>query len=334
MRFWPAWPSVQKPYGIKVLPSRRRRFIGGGILQERTLLKKGNETRLGVLLVFPALAALAVFNYYPIIQTLIYSFFDLDLTTDWVNSPFAGLDNYRRVMSSGQFWYTLMFTVGFTIAVVALDLSLGMGLALATFFVPKRARGILRAIIIVPWAIPKVIQASMWRWMLNADVGPIADLFVRSGITSEPPLFLVNQFLAMGSVALAYTWKGASVAAFFLMGGLALVPREIIESARVDGAGPLRRFFSITLPVLMPTVYVALLYRTQDALRVFDVVYGLTGGGPGTATDTLSSYAYTEYFRYAQFGQGSTYAVVTFLLVAVIGVLYINRVRRNFNFRE
>jgi multiple sugar transport system permease protein len=285
-------------------------------------------------LVLPALLALAVFNYYPIIQTFIYTFFDLDLTTDWLNAPFSGLDNYRAVMGSGQFWYTFLFTIGFTVAVVALDLGLGMGLALATFHVPQRMRGILRAIIIIPWAIPKVIQASMWRWMLNADVGPIADLVVRAGLAEQPPLFLVNQFLAMGSVALAYTWKGASIAAFFFMGGLALVPREILESAKVDGAGPLRRFFAITLPILMPTVYVALLYRTQDALRVFDVVYGLTGGGPGTSTDTLSSFAYTEYFRYAQFGQGSTYAVVTFALVAIIGVFYIGRIRRNFNFRE
>lgn len=298
------------------------------------MFAKGSETRIGVVLVLPALLALVVFNYYPIIQTFIYTLFDLDLTTDWLNSPFVGLDNYRRVMQSGQFWYTLLFTVGFTVVVVTLDLSLGMGLALATFHVPKRMRGVLRAIIIVPWAIPKVIQASMWRWMLNADVGPIADLLVRVGLAEEPPLFLVNQFLAMGSVVLAYTWKGASIAAFFLMGGLALVPREVIESAKVDGARPIRRFFSITLPILMPTVYVALLYRTQDALRVFDVVYGLTGGGPGTATDTLSSFAYTEYFRYAQFGQGSTYAVVTFVLVAVVGVFYIGRVRRNFSFRD
>ncbi len=292
------------------------------------------ETRIGLVLVAPAVIGLVVLNYYPILQSALYSLFALDSSTDWLRARFIGLRNYRDVMQSDQFWYTLVFTVGFTVVAVALDISLGMLLALATFYVPRRVRGLLRAIIIVPWAIPKVIQASMWRWMLNSDVGPVGDIIVRLGIASEPPLFLVERVLAMGSVVVAYTWKGSSIAAFFLMGGLALIPREVIESAIVDGAGAVRRFFSVMLPVVMPTVYVALLYRSQDALRVFDVIYGLTGGGPGTATDTLSSFAYTAYFRYAQFGRASTYAVVTFLLVAVVGVFYIGRVRRTFSFRE
>ena len=291
------------------------------------------DTRIGVSLVIPALLGLAVFNYYPILQSAIYSVFDLDSTTDWLRARFVGLANYRTVIGSGQFYSTIGFTVGFTVAVVALDLTLGMLLALASFYVTKPLRGVLRAVIIVPWAIPQVIQAAMWRWMLNSDVGPIGDLAVRLGLAAEPPLFLVDQVLAIGSVLLAYTWKGASITAFFLMGGLALIPREVIESAKVDGARPLRRFVSITVPMLMPTIYVALLYRSQDALRVFDVIYGLTGGGPGTTTDTLSSFAYRSYFRFAQFGRGSTYAVVTFILVAIVGVLYIRRVRNNLNFR-
>lgn len=298
------------------------------------MIAKRLETRIGLAMVIPALVGLIVFNYYPIIQSFVYTFFDLEFTTDVRSAEFIGFRNYANVMGSGQFWGTVGFTVGFTIVVVILDLTLGMLLALATFYVPKGMRGALRAVIIIPWAIPKVIQAAMWRWMLNSDVGPIGDLLVRMGLVDEPPLFLVNQALAMGSVYLTYTWKGASVAAFFMMGGLALIPRDVMESAKVDGARAVRRFFSITLPMLLPTIYVALLYRSQDALRVFDVIYGLTGGGPGNTTETLSSFAYTSYFRYAQFGRGSTYAVVTFILVALVGVFYIGRVRRNFSFRE
>ncbi len=292
------------------------------------------ETRTGMVLVLPAVLGLVIFNYYPIVQSFVYSFFDLEFTTDWLNAPFIGFRNYAVVMASDQFWYTFLFTAGFTLVAVTLDLSLGMAFALATFYVPGKMRGLLRAIIIVPWAIPKVIQASMWRWMLNTDVGPIGDVLVRIGLVSEPPLFLMDRYLAMGSVVAAYTWKGASIAAFFLMGGLALIPREVTESAIVDGANAVRRFFSITLPIIMPTVFVALLYRSQDALRVFDVVYTLTGGGPGNSTDTLSSFAYNAYFRFAQFGRASTYAVVTFILVALVGTFYISRVRRNFSFRE
>lgn len=298
------------------------------------MIARRTETRIGLAMVIPAVLGLIIFNYYPIVQSFIYTLFDLDSTTDISRSEFTGFRNYIDVMGSGEFWGTFGFTVSFTVVVVILDLTLGMLLALATFYVPKKMRGLLRAIIIIPWAIPKVIQASMWRWMLNGDVGPIGDLLVRTGLVEQAPLFLVDRALAMGSVFLAYSWKGASVAAFFIMGGLALIPRDVMESATVDGARPLRRFFAITLPMLMPTIYVALLYRSQDALRVFDVIYGLTGGGPGNTTETLSSFAYTSYFRYAQFGRGSTYAVVTFVLVAAVGAFYIGRVRKNFSFRE
>lgn len=298
------------------------------------MIAKRAETRIGLAMVIPALIGLLIFNYYPIIQSFVYTLFDLDSTTNVAESEFVGIQNYVDVMGSGEFWGTFGFTISFTVVVVILDLTLGMLLALATFYVPKKMRGALRAVIIIPWAIPKVIQAAMWRWMLNGDVGPIGDLLVRSGLVDEAPLFLVDQWLAMGSVFVAYTWKGASVAAFFMMGGLALIPRDVMESAKVDGARALRRFFAITLPMLLPTIFVALLYRSQDALRVFDVIYGLTGGGPGNTTETLSSFAYTSYFRYAQFGRGSTYAVVTFVLVAAVGVFYIGRVRRNFSFRE
>lgn len=292
------------------------------------------DTRIGIALVLPAILGLMLFHYYPIVQSVIYTFFDLDSTTDWLTAPFVGFDNYGKVIRSGQFYSTFAFTVGFTVVVVLLDLTVGMLFALATFYVVRPLRGILRAIIIIPWAIPQIIQAAMWRWMLNGDAGPLGDLAVRLGLAEQPPLFLVDRVLAIGSVFLAYTWKGASIAAFFMMGGLALIPREVTESAKVDGANALRHFFAVTLPMLAPTLYVALLYRSQDALRVFDVIYGLTGGGPGTTTDTLSSFAYTSYFRFAQFGRGATYAVVTFVLVAVVSVFYIGRIRKTFNFKD
>jgi ABC-type sugar transport system permease subunit len=275
---------------------------------------------------------LIIFNYLPIFQSALFSLFDLEFTTNWRQADFVGLQNYVTVMQSDQFWYTFLFTLGFTVVAVTMDLTLGMLFALATFYVPRGMRGVLRSLIVVPWAVPKVIQASMWRWMLNSDVGPIGDILMRVGLVERPPLFLADPILAMSSVVFAYTWKGASIAAFFFMGGLALIPREVRESAIVDGAGAFRRFFSITLPMVIPTVFVALLYRSQDALRVFDVVYGLTGGGPGTSTDTLSSFAYQAYFRYAQFGRASTYAVVTFLLVATVGVAYISRIKERFSF--
>jgi ABC-type sugar transport system permease subunit len=292
------------------------------------------DSNIAVLLILPAALALLIFNYYPIAQTLIFSLFDLDHTTDWLNSPFVGLQNYREVIRSKQFWLSTRFTLGFTLVSVFLEFWIGLGLALLTFWVVPALRGILRAIIIIPWAIPQIIQASMWKWMFNTDVGLIGDILVRLGLVERPPLFLADPTLAMISIVMAYVWKGGAITAIFLMGGLALVPQDLHEAATIDGAGSWRRFWAITFPLIIPTVLVTLLFRTMDALRVFDLVVGLTGGGPGTTTETLSSFAYKFYFKFVQFGQGSAYAMVTFALVVTVSIIYISRVQANLSFRK
>ncbi len=292
------------------------------------------EVRTAWLMLIPAALALLIFNYYPIGQTFIFSLFNLDHTTDWLNAPFVGGQNYAAVLTSRQFWLSMRFTLGFTAVSVFLEFWIGLGLAVATFWVTPALRGSLRAIIIIPWVIPQIIQASMWKWMYNTDVGLIGDALVRLGLVDSPPLFLVTPGLAMVSITIAYVWKGSAITAIFLMGGLALVPSDLHEAATIDGAGTWRRFWAITFPLIMPTVLVTLLFRTMDALRVFDLVYGLTGGGPGASTETLSSFAYKFYFKFVQFGQGSAYAVVTFLLVVGVSIFYVRRVRHNFNFRD
>lgn len=293
-----------------------------------------NESTVALALLVPAAVALLIFNYYPILQTFIFSLYDLDHTTDWLNAPFVGLQNYLEVMQSKQFWQSTRFTLGFTVVSVFLEFWIGMGLAVATFWVIPALRGPLRAIIIIPWAIPQIIQAAMWKWMFNSDVGLIGDMLVKLGLVDSPPLFLVEPLLAMGSIVLAYVWKGSAITAIFLMGGLALVPHDLHEAATIDGAGAWRRFWAITLPLMTPTILVTLLFRTMDALRVFDLVYGLTGGGPGATTETLSSFAYKFYFKFVQFGQGSAYALVTFGLVVSISIYYVSRVQGKLRFRE
>ncbi len=280
----------------------------------------------------PALCALTLFYYYPFLQSALYSLFSLEYSTDWLQAPFIGLQNYRRVLSSPEFWQSLRFTILFTIGAVILDMSIGMLLAQATFWIHPMFRVILRTIIIIPWAIPRVIQASIWRWMLNSEVGVIGVLLVRFGITDSPPLFLGEPRLALLSIILAYVWKGASIAAVFLMAGLASVPKELQDAARIDGAGSVRRLFSITIPVMLPIIVIAVLFRTRDALRVFDVIIGLTGGGPGNATESLSTYAYRIYFDFNNYGIGSAYAVIIFIAVAVLSIVYIKRFLERFEF--
>jgi ABC-type sugar transport system permease subunit len=291
------------------------------------------EPTIALLFLAPAFLALALFLFYPIVQTAIYSLFDLEYSTRWREAPFVGLANYREVLGSREFWGSMRFTALFAVAAVTLEFVLGLGMALATFWVVRPLRGILRAIIILPWAIPAIIQASIWRWLFNSDVGLLGWLAVALGLADQPPLFLADPTLAVGSVILAYVWKGTSITAIFLMGGLAMVPQHLDDAAKMDGARAWMRLRRITLPLILPTILVTLLFRTLDALRVFDIVYGLTGGGPGTTTDTLSSFAYKYYFTFVQFGRGSAYAMITFLLVMALSLLYIRRITPHLRFR-
>jgi multiple sugar transport system permease protein len=298
------------------------------------LIKSLREPTIAVLFLIPAFLGLLLFLYYPIVQTFIYSFFRLDHSTDWVKAPFVGLANYRDVLRSEQFWLSLRFTLVFTVCSVFLQFWIGMGLAMATFWVIPKLRGVLRAIIIIPWAIPQIIQASMWKWLYNTDVGLIGDVLVRIGLVSRPPLFLANPNLAMVSVILAQVWNASAITAIFLMAGLAMVPDHLHDAAKVDGARSWMRFWHITIPMMMPTILVTLLFRTMDALRAFDIIYGLTGGGPGTTTDVLSSFAYKYYFKFVKFGAGSAYALVAFVLVMTLSFIYIRRIQPHLAFRR
>jgi ABC-type sugar transport system permease subunit len=293
----------------------------------RELLQKRHwhEPQLAVLFLIPAFAGLAIFLYYPIIRTVVFSFYDLENTTVLSPERFVGLQNYVTVMQTAQFWQSFGYTLYFTALSVTLEFCLGLAMALATFNVVTGLRGVLRAIIIIPWAIPSIIQASIWKWLFNEDVGLFADLLIRMGLVEEGPLFLGAPLLAMHSVILAYVWRGAAITSIFLMGGLALVPRHLHEAAMVDGARPWLRFWRITLPLMIPTIMVTLMFRTIDALRAFEIIYGLTRGGPGTTTEVLSSFAYRFYFSYGLFGQGSAYAIVTFVLVMGLSWFYIRR---------
>ncbi len=291
------------------------------------------EQTIAALFLIPAAIGLLVFYYYPIGYTFVLSTFNLNHTTDLTSQAFVGLRNYANVLRSGPFWGSIRFTLFFTSVSVCLELALGMLLALASYWVWPRLTGLLRVIIIIPWAIPQIIQASIWKWLYNADVGLIGDLVVRLGLAAKPPLFLADPTLAQWSIIAAYVWKGSAFAAIFLMGGLALVPQELLDAAKVDGARAWRRFWTVTIPMLMPTILVVLLFQTIDGIRVFDIVYGLTGGGPGNTTDTLSSFAYKYYFKFVQYGIGSAYAVVTFILVLTASLIYIRRVQKHFRFK-
>ncbi|MFC2030263.1 carbohydrate ABC transporter permease [Chloroflexota bacterium] len=292
------------------------------------------EPTLAVLFIIPAFLFVALFLYYPLLQTFVYSFFNLHRTVEWLGQTPVWLDNYLAVFRSEAFRKSFTFTLYFTVVTVVLELGIGLSMALATFSVHHRLRGILRAVLVVPWAIPPIVSAMLWKWLFHADAGVFAYMLSASGLVENPPPFLTDPTLAVHSIILASVWKNASIMGILLLGGLASIPKDIYDAAKVDGARAWFRFRRVTLPMLLPTILVTLLFRSLWALRMFELSYGLTGGGPGTSTDTLSTFAYKYFFTYARFGVGSAYAIVIFGIVLIVAVVYISRVKGNLRFKE
>jgi len=292
------------------------------------------EPGMAVLFIIPALLFVTLFMYYPILQTFIYSLFSLHRTADWLHAQFVGLQNYIAVMKSEAFRGAFGFTLYYTVMTVFFELAIGLGMAIATFSVHPRLRGILRAVLVVPWAIPPIVSAMLWRWLFHADAGIFGYLLTATGLVSKPPAFLTDPTLAIHSIIVASVWKNASMMGILLLAGLASIPQDIYDAAKVDGARTWFRFRRVTLPLLLPTILVTVLFRSLWALRMFEESYGLTGGGPGTTTDTLSTFAYKYFFTYARFGVGSAYAMVIFAMVVMVAIVYVNRVKGNLRFKE
>jgi multiple sugar transport system permease protein len=231
-------------------------------------------------------------------------------------SRFAGLENYQFLLTDQRFYRALFNTVYFTVISVGLEFLLGLGIAILlnrTF----AGKGLVRSIILVPWAVPTVVSAKMWEWIFNSDFG-IFNYLLGADIN-----WLGNPKWAIHAAIFADVWKTTPFVTLLLMAGLQSIPHELYSAAQIDGATPWTIFKRITLPLLKPLILVILTFRTLDAFRVFDVIYVLTGGGPANTTETISIYSYRVLFQTLQFGYGSTLAVTTFLLVGLITVVYI-----------
>jgi multiple sugar transport system permease protein len=187
----------------------------------------------------------------------------------------------------------------------------------------------VQVVIVIPWAVPTVVSAQMWGWLYHPEYGLLNYLLAASGLVSDPINWLADPAWAIHAAILMDVWKTTPFAALLLFAGMNAIPLDLYQAARVDGAGPWMRFRLITLPLLLPVILIVLVFRTMDAVRVFDAVYVLTGGGPGSSTETLSIYAYKMQFQTLQFGYGSTLATAMFLIVAGLTAVYIFLLRRH-----
>ncbi|HET6571251.1 MAG TPA: sugar ABC transporter permease [Solirubrobacterales bacterium] len=291
------------------LPQPRRR--------RRSVFRE--ERRLGAAMLTPSLAVIALVAAYPIGYAVWLSLNEYSVITPGL-SRFVGLDNYLEALGSSQFWEAMKTTVLFTAISVSLELAIGLGMALV-MHQAFRGRALLRAVVLVPWAILTVVTAITWRTIFEPELGFVNTMLSALSLPGGDVVWLGEEGYALGAMILADVWKTAPFMALLLLAGLQGIPDELHDAAKVDGANTWQRFRSITLPLLVPAITVALIFRTLDALRVFDLPYVLTKGANGT--ETLSLIAQNELVTNRNTGLGSALAVLTFLTVMGISFLYI-----------
>jgi len=239
-----------------------------------------------------------------------------------VEPNFIGLKHYKDNFTDGRMWKALGNTMVFTVISVSIELVLGLAIALLinkAFF----GRGLVRATILIPWAIPTAVSALMWKFLYDGQNGIVAKYFADIGIINNMSDLLTTGAGAMFAVIFADVWKTTPYMALLLLAGLQTIPSSLYEAASIDGATKWQQFIKITLPLLKSSILVALLFRTLDAFRVFDLIFVLTGGGPANSTETISILAYKVMFSQTNFGEGSALAVIVFICVAIISTIYI-----------
>lgn len=279
----------------------------------------------------PMLVALFLVAAWPLMRTIWFSF--TDATGNIYDGKFVWFHNYVRVqtLDSGQtmyrgvlfdpkWWNAVWNTVKFSVVSVIFETVLGLIIALV-LNAEFRGRGIVRAAILIPWAIPTIVSAKMWAWMLNDQYGILNDILLNLHLISEKIAWTARDDTAMIAVLIVDIWKTAPFMALLCLAGLQMVPRDIYEAAKIDGVHPVKVFFKVTLPLIRPAVAVAVIFRMLDALRIFDLVYVLTPNS--TATKTMSVISRENLIDFSKFGYGSAESTTLFAILAIFVSLYI-----------
>jgi trehalose/maltose transport system permease protein len=282
------------------------------------------QARLGWLLLLPALAVVAFVAIYPLGKTVYQSFTNQEFLAGIEPTKWVGLQNYRDLWHDTIFRQSVWETIKFTLITVSFEFVLGMIIALVVNSNFK-GRGAMRAAMLVPWAIPTVVAAQMWKWMFDDVFGVINDAGVRLHILNHSVAWISQPSTALAAVSAVDIWKTTPFVALLLLAGLQVIPRDLYEAADVDGASKWQQFWRITLPLLRPAILVTLIFRTLDALRVFDVFYVFYGNRPDT--QTMAIYAQSTIVSDGHVGYGSAVSVAIFLIIGLFVVIYVTFMR-------
>jgi ABC-type sugar transport system permease subunit len=242
--------------------------------------------------------------------------------------PFIGLENFIEAVADPRFRDAVGHTVAFAVISVPLELAFGLALALI-MHVAVRGRSVIRVTALLPWTIPTVVAALIWRFLFDAQAGVVGDLLRATGLTSASFDWFVHPTAAWVPIIAADVWKTTPFVAILLLAGLQTIDPSLDDAARIDGAGAVRRLVTITLPLLRPAIVVAAAFRMLDALRLFDLAYVMTGGGPGTATEPLSLYAFAAIMQRLRFGYGAALSITVFLMTFVFALIWIRAMGRS-----
>ncbi|PIP97747.1 MAG: ABC transporter permease [Rhodobacterales bacterium CG18_big_fil_WC_8_21_14_2_50_71_9] len=282
------------------------------------------KVRSALLFLAPMLVVLFLVAGWPLIRTIWFSFTDASLTNIGEYN-FIGFDNFYNsewggLLSDPDWWRAVWNTLRFAVISVSIETVLGLIVALA-LNVQFPGRGWVRAAILIPWAIPTIVSAKMWSWMLHDQFGMLNDLGMRLGMLAEPVAWTASPDTAMMAVIMVDVWKTTPFMALLILAGLQMLPSDCYEAARVDGIHPVRVFFRVTLPLVYPALMVAVIFRALDALRIFDLIYVLTSNSKDTMT--MSVYARQQLVDFQDVGYGSAASTMLFLIIAGLTIAYI-----------
>lgn len=311
-----AGPALPARPGAAARPGRARAPRGS---QQYNLLAQ--DRRFGYMLVAPAVIVLLAITVYPLIYNVWNSFHN-DVVTSGVPATWSGVANYKRIFTDNLFLPSLLRTLGFTVVSVTIETLIGLGLALAL----NRAfpgRGLVRAAVFIPWAVPTVVSAQLWKLMFDPQAGWVNYVLTFLHLPGAHTTWLANTWTAWAAILVADAWRNTPFIAIVLLAGLQVIPHDIYEAATVDGASPWQAFRRLTLPLLKPALLVALIFRTLSSFLIFDVVYNMTAGGPGNSTSVLSYLDYQAFLVAFDFGYGGAVSVALVVFALMIAAMYV-----------
>jgi len=279
------------------------------------------------LLLTPMVLIMAVVTGFPLLNTLWLAFTDAGLTGQGYDWEWSGLENFAWILDDADFRAAVGHTFYFTFLSVSIEVVLGVLVALL-LNQEFRGRTVVRALMILPWALPTIVNAVMWRLIYNPEYGSLNALLVQLGLMEDYRSWLGEPASAMNAVIFADVWKNYPLIALIVLAGLQTIPKELYEAAIMDGAGAWKRFWAITLPGIMGPLSVALVLRAIEAFKVFDIIYVMTRGGPADATKTASFFVYQESFTYLRAGSGAAYALTVTVMSGLMIALYVGMLRR------